>query len=80
MTKELHFKTGVVIVPVFLAKGWNLTQSFYLKWGETVYREEFQRRLLYVACSRALHELRLLYTGALSPLLRAVPQKLYSEE
>ncbi|HHY15416.1 MAG TPA: AAA family ATPase [Firmicutes bacterium] len=74
------FQNGVVIVPVFLAKGLEFDAVVLPEVGETVYREEFQRRLLYVACSRALHELRLLYTGALSPLLRAVPQKLYSEE
>jgi len=33
------------------------------------YSSELDRRLLYIACTRALHRLELYYTGELSPLV-----------
>lgn len=78
--EKMGYQSGIVIVPVFLAKGLEFDAVILPEAGDVVYHEEFQRRLLYVACSRALHELRLLYTGTLSPLLQSVPPEFYAEK
>lgn len=41
---------------------------------------EYDRRLLYVACSRALHNLDLVYTGQLSPFIQGLVPDLYGIE
>lgn len=63
--------TGTVVLPVYLAKG--LEFDAVAIWGAdaTHYRDDEDRRLLYISCTRALHRLRLYHTGKASPLLKA---------
>lgn len=70
LTKDDNrFKTGIVILPSYLAKGLEFDAVIVPEAGASVYSRETERRLLYTVCTRALHHLHLFYTGALSPLL-----------
>lgn len=75
--EKATFRSGVVILPVYLAKGLEFDAVILPEVNAETYGQEYLRRLLYVACSRALHELSLLYTNELSPFLRDLPPYLY---
>jgi DNA helicase-2/ATP-dependent DNA helicase PcrA len=77
---RVEYPAGILVLPVYLAKGLEFDAVVLPEVNDVVYAEEFQRRLLYVACSRALHALRLLYTGNVSPLLAEVPESLFTWE
>ncbi len=65
------YRGGVSVLPVSLAKGlefdgvivWNAAAAEFTA-------EAFDARLLYVALSRAMHHLHIMYQGDLTPLLR----------
>lgn len=69
-TKEINFTRGVMVLPISMTKGlefdtvliWNPDEDGYPKSNATAKR-------LYVAITRALHELCIIYRGVLSPLL-----------
>ncbi|WP_339095642.1 ATP-binding domain-containing protein [Deinococcus sp. VB142] len=72
-TQEHRFRGGLVILPVSLAKGLEFSAAIVTGANQTTYDEstEYERRLLYVAASRALHWLGLVSGGeALHPLVR----------
>jgi DNA helicase-2/ATP-dependent DNA helicase PcrA len=60
---------GVTAMPVYLAKGLEFDAVLVCDANAANYSTEFERRLLYVACSRALHQLKVYYTGQPSPFL-----------
>ncbi len=60
--------SGVVIIPVYLAKG--LEFDAVLVYGtDALYTTQDDKKLLYIACTRALHQLTLYYTGRISSFL-----------
>ena len=61
--------SGTLILPVYLAKG--LEFDAVLAYGTDAghYSTPDDRRLLYIACTRALHHLSLYYFGSKSPLI-----------
>ena len=61
--------SGVYILPIRLAKGLEFDTVILHDAGAGTYRHEMERRILYTACSRALHKLYLCHTGDPSPLL-----------
>lgn len=61
--KDIHYKQGVVVVPSYLAKGLEFDAVIVCANGHNNYREASERNLFYTVCSRALHELDVLYTG-----------------
>jgi DNA helicase-2/ATP-dependent DNA helicase PcrA len=63
--------SGIAIMPVPLAKGLEFDVVIVHDAGATCYHRDTERKLLYTACTRALHELYLCYSGNLSPLLSA---------
>ena len=69
-TTEIALNKGIIVVPAYMAKG--LEFDVVLVYGASAdnYSSEFDRRLLYVACTRALHRLALYHTGELSDFLR----------
>ena len=70
ITKEtLSFQTGVVVIPAYLAKGLEFDAVILYNAGKEVYHRDEERKLLYTACTRALHELTIFHAGELSPLL-----------
>ena len=58
-----------LLLPISLAKGLEFDAVLLWDTGAAVYRWPAQRNLLYVAASRALHRLALVYEGELTPLL-----------
>ena len=66
--------SGVVILPIYLAKGLEFDAVLVLETDRDHYHAEDDKRLLYIACTRALHRLNLFYTGEISPLLMQVSE------
>ena len=66
---EDEFPKGAVVLPVYLAKGLEFDAVILADAGAERYHLEEDRNLLYVACTRALHALTVLYSGSPSPLL-----------
>lgn len=68
--KEKEYKSGVVIVPSYLAKGLEFDVVIISNAGSEEYGEnELDIKLLYVAMTRPLHKLNIYYYDELSPLL-----------
>lgn len=61
---------GTLIMPVYLAKGLEFDTVLVCDADSAHYQTEDDKRLLYVASTRALHRLNLFYTGDISPLLK----------
>lgn len=55
-------KASVLIMPSYMAKGLEFDVVLVYNASEENYKTDFDRRLLYVACTRALHQLVLYYT------------------
>ena len=64
------FKTGVVVTPFYLAKGLEFDTVHVTDVDAVHYLTDTERQILYIACTRALHELNLYYTGEKSPLVK----------
>jgi DNA helicase-2/ATP-dependent DNA helicase PcrA len=58
-----EFEKGVLILPVYMAKGLEFDATIVYGVDKSNYSNEFDRKLLYIACTRALHRLSLYYTG-----------------
>jgi len=65
------YEAGVQVMPVYLAKGLEFDAVVVLEANDTRYPDtELDAKLLYVALTRAMHELYVLYTGTVTPLLK----------
>ena len=60
---------GVFIIPVYLSKGLEFDAVLVCDADKENYQSEDDRKLLYIACTRALHRLNLFCQGEISPLL-----------
>ncbi|WP_232512476.1 HelD family protein [Rhodococcus pyridinivorans] len=63
------FTDGIVVTSAHLAKGLEFDTVIVAHVDEVNYATEMDRRMLYIACTRAMHELYLTHSGALSPIL-----------
>jgi DNA helicase II / ATP-dependent DNA helicase PcrA len=72
----ITFENGVNVVPTYLAKG--IEFDAVIIYDSSVYTRTEERKLLYTACTRAMHELYILSSGELSPLIKEVDPHLYS--
>ena len=63
------FPKGVVVIPAYLAKGVEFDCVFIYDASADTYNRETERRLFYTACTRAMHELTLLYDNNLTPFI-----------
>lgn len=64
------YQGGISVLPVSLAKGLEFDGVILWNASETEFKATpFDARLLYVALSRAMHNLHIMYQGALTPLL-----------
>ncbi|MGI4871515.1 MAG: HelD family protein [Janthinobacterium lividum] len=63
------FKEGVIITTAYLAKGLEFDEVIVPFASARTYATEVDKGLLYVACTRAMHQLTLTYTGALTAFL-----------
>jgi DNA helicase II / ATP-dependent DNA helicase PcrA len=64
-----EFEKGVLIIPVYMSKGLEFDATIVYGADKENYSNEFDRKLLYIACTRALHRLSLYYTGDVSPFI-----------
>jgi DNA helicase-2/ATP-dependent DNA helicase PcrA len=65
-TSDLH---GVFIIPVYMSKGLEFDAVLICDTDNKNYHSEDDKKLLYIACTRALHRLNLFCIGETSPLL-----------
>lgn len=73
ITREAEeFQHGNLIIPVYLAKGLEFDAVIVPDASARVYHRATDRKLLYIACTRALHHLVLFCPGAAAPFLGAV--------
>lgn len=60
------FKNGVSITSIQMSKGLEFDEVIVPQANSDTYRTEYDRSLLYIACTRAMHRLTLMYTGDMS--------------
>lgn len=60
---------GTLILPVYLAKGLEFDAVIVYEANDKKYNTEYDKKLLYIACTRALHRLSLFYTGKITKFL-----------
>lgn len=63
------FHSGVVVTPYYLAKGLEFDAVHVVDVSKQKFHNRMHRQVLYIACTRALHELDLYYTGEKSELI-----------
>ncbi|MBP1926261.1 DNA helicase-2/ATP-dependent DNA helicase PcrA [Sedimentibacter acidaminivorans] len=61
--------TGITVIPVYMAKGLEFDCVMVYETDIINYKTDYDKKLLYIACTRALHRLSLYYTGVISNLL-----------
>ncbi|OAX48714.1 RNA polymerase recycling motor HelD [Paenibacillus sp. AD87] len=80
VTKEtFNFEKGVMVIPVYLAKGVEFDAVLVYDASSGAYGRDNERKLLYTACTRAMHHLHLYTTGDWSPFIQPLPADLYEE-
>ncbi|MGQ3478725.1 RNA polymerase recycling motor HelD [Paenibacillus sp. TY11] len=80
ITKETSgFEKGVMVIPVYLAKGVEFDAVLVYDASSEAYGRDNERKLLYTACTRAMHRLHLYTTGDWSPFVQALPAYLYEK-
>ncbi|KZE77052.1 helicase [Paenibacillus jamilae] len=80
ITKEtLEFEKGVMVIPVYLAKGVEFDAVLVYDASSEAYSRVNERKLLYTACTRAMHRLHLYTTGNWTSFVQALPAHLYEE-
>jgi len=62
--------TGITIIPVYMAKGLEFDAVMVYQANSKNYSTDYDKKLLYIACTRALHKLSLYYTGEISKFLK----------
>ncbi|WP_438445431.1 RNA polymerase recycling motor HelD [Gorillibacterium sp. sgz5001074] len=78
LTKEsIAFGKGTFVIPVYLAKGVEFDAVLLYEASREAYGRDYERKLLYTACTRAMHRLFLYSTGAWSPFIQAVSADLF---
>ncbi|UOQ50882.1 HelD family protein [Hymenobacter cellulosivorans] len=65
------FKEGIIITTAHLAKGLEFDEVIVPFASARNYRTEVDKSMLYVACTRAMHQLTLTYSGAATTFLSA---------
>ncbi|WP_412989531.1 RNA polymerase recycling motor HelD [Pediococcus siamensis] len=68
---DLALPKGVLILPIYLAKGLEFDAVIAYNISATNYPDEQSTGILYTMASRAMHQLTLLSIGAASPLIHA---------
>lgn len=69
-SKQRKYEGGISVVPIYLSKGLEFDAVLLVDVDDQHYEETNQdAKLLYVGCTRALHNLLVLYSGIKSPLI-----------
>ncbi|MBS7529375.1 ATP-binding domain-containing protein [Hazenella sp. IB182353] len=75
--KNESFDQGVLAIPIYLAKGIEFDAVIVHDVSSIQFSRPEERKWLYVACTRAMHELHLLYEGELTPFITQIPSDKY---
>lgn len=67
--RDNELEKGVILLPVYMTKGLEFDVVLIYGADSDNFKTNLDRKLLYIACTRALHRLGLYYTGDVSPLL-----------
>lgn len=68
-SSDTEIEEGIIIIPTYLAKGLEFDAVLVFNVSKSNYASKFDKKLLYIACTRALHRLQLYYTGIKSPFI-----------
>lgn len=68
-SESAAFSNGIVVTTAHMAKGLEFDEVVVPSVTAENYSDEMDKSLLYVACTRAMHKLTLLYVGNKSPLI-----------
>ena len=66
---EASIETGIFIMPIYMAKGLEYDGVIVYDVSDENYQELFDKQLLYIATTRALHRLTFMYKAQISPFL-----------
>lgn len=72
--KEEHYSAGIILVPSYFAKGLEFDAVLILSMSEGYGLHPLEIKLLYVAMTRALHHMDLLYIKGTMPILETQEQ------
>ena len=67
--KDGEVNKGALVIPSYMAKGLEFDVVIVYSADNENYTSDFDKKLLYIACTRALHQLVIYYTGEKSPFL-----------
>ncbi len=65
-----RFTKGITITSIQMSKGLEFDEVIILSANSETYHTDYDRKLLYIACTRAMHRLSLIYTGELTELIK----------
>lgn len=74
---DVNFSRGIMVLPVYLAKGLEFDGAMVFDADEETYGLEQDRKLFYTACTRALHRLHLYCSTRVSPFMKDIPEEYY---
>lgn len=63
------FKSGIIVTTAYISKGLEFDQVVVIDCDVANYKNTIDRGMLYIACTRAMHKLELLYTNELTKLI-----------
>ena len=66
---------GILVMPIYMAKGLEYDGVVVYDANAEHYKEAFDKQLLYIATTRALHRLSFIYKGQISPFLEEAMKK-----
>ncbi|MGA8942379.1 MAG: RNA polymerase recycling motor HelD [Thermoactinomyces sp.] len=78
--ETIQFKPGVLVIPVYLAKGIEFDAVIIYDASEKQFNRENERKLLYTACTRAMHALCIYCLGKMSPFIAEAPADTYIKQ
>lgn len=64
-----EIEKGALVIPAYMSKGLEFDVVLVNDVTKENYASDFDKKLLYIACTRALHRLVLYYTGEKSPFI-----------
>lgn len=70
--QSTEYRQGVIVTSAHMAKGLEFDQVVICSASEENYHSSLDRSLLYIACTRAMHRLDILYDGTISPMLKDI--------
>lgn len=76
-SSQQHLSQMTMIIPAYLAKGLEFDSVIAYDVSKATFAADYERKLLYTMCSRAMHQLQLITIGEISPLLQQVPLDTY---